>query len=77
MSLTTGEIGQLNCDLAELQAKVKSCIGRQRTHWMFAFGLFDAPSEKTEKVSFDTYWDLEKEIQDSLSKIQKIKEKLR
>ncbi|MCS5736791.1 hypothetical protein [Herbiconiux daphne] len=77
MSATTAEVSQLNIDLAYHQARVKRCIDNQRQHWMFAFGLFDAPSELTEKNSFETYWELESEIQTSLSKIQKIKEKLR
>lgn len=77
MSLTMGEINQLNIDLAFHQARVKSNVDKQRQHQLFAFGMYDAPSAATEKLSFETYWKCEEEIQSSLSKIQKIKEKLR
>lgn len=76
-SLTTGEINQLNIDLANLKAKVKRCVDKQNQHYLFAFRIYDAPSEKTEQESFNVYWELEQEIQTALNKIQKIKEKLR
>lgn len=76
-SPTIAEINQLNIDLAELNAFVKSAVTKQAQHYYFAFGIYDAPSEKTELMSFNTYWELETEIQKKLNKIQKIKEKLR
>ena len=77
MSLTIAEINSLNIDLAFWQSKIKTKINQQRTHTFFAFGIFDAPSERAEKESFAEYWKIEEEIQTALSKIQKIKEKLR
>ena len=77
MSLTPGEINQLNIDLATHQGKINAAVDSQSKHVFFAFGIYDAPSEQTELNSFEIYWELEIEIQKSLNKIQKIKEKLR
>lgn len=77
MSLTMGEINQLSIDLAFLQAQIKTCVDKQKVQFLFAFGVYDAPSDKVEKESAENYWALEKDIQNALKKVQKIKEKLR
>lgn len=74
---TIAEISQLNIDKAFLQARVQTLIHEQSRDYVFAFDIYDAPSDKARQISYDRYWSNEEKIQECLSKIHKINVELK
>lgn len=75
--LTPSQSNQLNIDLAFHQGRVKALVNAQQRDYMYAFGVIDAPNNHVQERCLADYWNSEKAIQDSLSRIHQIKVQLK